>query len=94
METNDEYQMFKGLQRPLEFLGLQGRYISWAAITAGVSVLGFMLVYALMGFIIALAFAVVTISGGIGMILVKQRRGLYSKKTDKGIFIYAGKCKL
>lgn len=94
METNDEYQMFKGLQRPLEFLGLQGRYISWAAITAGVSVLGFMLVYALTGFIIALAFAVVTICLGIGMILVKQRRGLYSKKTDKGIYVYARKERL
>ena len=39
-----EYQMFKGLQRPLEFLGLQGRYITWAAITAGVGILGFMFV--------------------------------------------------
>ena len=29
-ETNMEYQMFKGLQRPLEFMGLQGRYITWA----------------------------------------------------------------
>ena len=27
-ETNMEYQMFKGLQRPLEFMGLQGRYIT------------------------------------------------------------------
>lgn len=33
-ETNMEYQMFKGLQRPLEFMGLQGRYITWAAVTA------------------------------------------------------------
>ena len=44
VETNMEYQMFKGLQRPLEFLGLQGRYITWAAITAGVGILGFMFV--------------------------------------------------
>ena len=42
-ETNMEYQMFKGLQRPLEFMGLQGRYITWAAVTAGVGILGFML---------------------------------------------------
>lgn len=35
--------MFKGLQRPLEFLGLQGRYIVWAAITAGISLLGFII---------------------------------------------------
>ncbi len=66
-ETNMEYPMFKGLQRPL----------------------GFMLVYALTGFLLALVFAAVSISAGIGMIMVKQRRGLYSKKTDKGIFIYA-----
>ena len=37
--------MFKGLQRPLEFLGLQGRYIVWAAITAGISLLGFIITY-------------------------------------------------
>lgn len=82
-------QMFTGLQRPLEFMGLQGRYITWAAITAGVGILGFMLVYALVGFIIALVFTVVSLSIGIGLIMIKQRRGLYTKKTDKGIFIYA-----
>lgn len=69
--------------------GLQGRYITWAAITAGVGILGFMLVYALVGFIIALVFTVVSLSIGIGLIMIKQRRGLYTKKTDKGIFIYA-----
>lgn len=88
-DTGMEYQMFKGLQRPLEFMGLQGRYITWAAITAGIGILGFMLVYALLGFLLALAFAVVSISCGIGLIMVKQRKGLYSKKTDKGIYIYA-----
>ena len=59
------------------------------AITAGVGILGFMLVYALVGFIIALVFTVVSLSIGIGLIMIKQRRGLYTKKTDKGIFIYA-----
>lgn len=88
-DTGMEYQMFNGLQRPLEFMGLQGRYITWAAVTAGVGILGFMLVYALLGFLLALAFAVVSISCGIGLIMVKQRKGLYSKKTDKGIYIYA-----
>lgn len=41
-----DYPMFKGLQRPLEFMGLQGRYITWAAITAAVGILGFLLVHA------------------------------------------------
>ncbi len=82
------YPMFKGLQRPLEFLGLQGRYITWAAITAAVGILGFMLVYILTNFIIGLAWAVLTISFGVGMIIIKSRRGLHSKKVEKGVFIY------
>ena len=93
-ESYTAYPMFKGLQRPLEFMGLQGRYITWAAITAAVGILGFMLVYAFTGFLIGLAFAVISISAGIGLIMVNQRRGLHSKKSDKGIFIYATMTKL
>ena len=83
--TYVEYPMFKGLQKPLEFLGLQGRYITWAAITAGTGILGFMLMFSLFGFLAGLGFAVVAISTGIGLILLKQK---------KGILIYANLCKL
>lgn len=93
-DSYTDYPMFKGLQRPLEFLGLQGRYITWAAITAATSILGFMIVYAFAGFLIGLAFAVISISTGMGLILVKQRKGLHSKKSEKGIFVYAAVCKL
>lgn len=88
-DTVQGCQMFTGLQRPLEFMGLQGRYITWAAITAGVGILGFMLVYALVGFVMALVFAVISISTGVVLIMIKQRRGLYTKKIDKGVFVYA-----
>ena len=93
-ETETEYPMFKGLQRPLEFMGLQGRYITWAAITAGVGILGFMIVYAIAGFIVGLVFAVVALSTGMTFIMVKQRKELHTKKTDKGIFVYANISKL
>ena len=93
-ETETEYPMFKGLQRPLEFMGLQGRYITWAAITAAVGILGFMIVYAVAGFIVGLVFAVVALSTGLAFIMVKQRKGLHTKKTDKGIFVYANISKL
>ena len=93
-DTDVEYPIFKGLQRPLEFMGLQGRYITWAAITAAVTLLGFMIVYAIAGFVIGLAFAVVALSSGIALIMFKQRKGLYSKKADKGIFVYATISKL
>ena len=37
------YPVFKGLQKPLEFMGVQGRYIYWAAAAAGGAIIGFIL---------------------------------------------------
>ena len=34
-EHYPDYPLFKGLQQPLELMGLQGRYIYWAAGVAG-----------------------------------------------------------
>lgn len=48
-----DYQVFKGLQRPLEFLGFQGRYIYWAAGTAGGAIVAFIIGYVAIGFVAA-----------------------------------------
>ena len=93
-ENYIDYPMFKGLQRPLEFMGLQGRYIYWAAATVGGTLLGFMLIYTLLGFLVGLIFAVVTLSVGSGLIILKQRKGLHSKKEDKGVFVYSSGSRL
>ena len=88
------YPMFKGLQRPLEFMGVQGRYIYWAAVTAGGGVLGFILGYCIFGFLVGLGALLTILTVGATLIFVKQRKGLHTKKTGKGIFIYAGAKKL
>ena len=93
-ESYIDYPMFKGLQRPLEFMGLQGRYIYWAAGTAGGTLLGFMLLYAIFGFIVGIIFAAITLCTGTGFILLKQRKGLHSKKANKGIFVYSSGSRL
>ena len=74
-----DYPLFKGLQRPLEVMGLQGRYIYWAAGTAGGAIAGFIAAYCLAGFVAV----------GIVLIIFKQRKGLHSKRTDRGVFVYA-----
>lgn len=84
-----EYPVFKGLQKPLELLGFQGRYIYWAAATAGGAVAGFIVGYLVAGFLVGLALAVVILSSGGVTIFVKQRKGLHSKKEEKGVFIFA-----
>lgn len=75
-----DYPLFKGLQKPLEFMGIQGRYIYWAAATAGGAIIGFIAAYCLMGIIAGLIVLVVAITTGVGLIMFKQRKGLHTKK--------------
>ena len=84
-----EYPVFKGLQRPLEFLGFQGRYIYWAAGTAGGGVVMFIIGYIVFGFLVGLALLTVVLAFGGVMTFLKQRKGLHSKNEDHGIFIFA-----
>lgn len=80
--------VYKGLQRPLEVLGLQGRYVWWGAGALFGSVIGFLICSILFGFIAALVVFTVIAGTGTVMIMVKQRHGLHSKHIDKGIFVY------
>ncbi len=87
--TYPSYQLFKGLQKPLEFLGMSGRYIKWAAIAAGSAILGFIIGFIIGGFFVGITILIV--SAGVGAILIfsKQRKGLHSKKIQKGVYVYS-----
>lgn len=82
------YPVFKGLQKPLEFMGIRGRFLTLAAAAIGVSFIGFILfsiaLGKLAGFIAMLVMAVV----GLIIIYIKQRGGLHNKRREKGIFVY------
>lgn len=85
---SDGYPVFKGLQKPLEFIGIRGRFLTLAAAAIGVSFVGFIVfsiaLGKLAGFIAMLVMAVI----GLVTIYVKQRGGLHNKKRQHGIFIY------
>lgn len=84
-----DYPLFKGLQRPLEFMGIQGRYIYWAAGAAGGAIVGFIIAYCLAGFVTGLVVLVSVLSTGIALIMLKQRKGLHTKKDSCGVYVYA-----
>ena len=84
-----DYPLFRGLQRPLEFMGLQGRYIYWAAGAVGGAILGFIIAYCIAGFVAGLIVLVAFVVTGAALVMFKQRRGLHSKKVDCGVFVYA-----
>lgn len=88
-ERYPDYPLFKGLQRPLEMMGLQGRYIYWAAGAAGGAIVGFIIAYCLLGFVTGLVVLATVLSTGIALIILKQRKGLHSKKNDRGVYVYA-----
>lgn len=39
--SQDGFPVFKGLQKPLEFMGIRGRFLTLAAVAIGVSFVGF-----------------------------------------------------
>ena len=89
MEANYAgYPVYKGLQMPLEFMGIRGRFILIAAVTFGVSFLGFIAGYVLFGLGIALLVLGVSAGGGLLTIYLKQRNGLHTKQKEKGIKHY------
>lgn len=88
MTMNQEgYPVFKGLQKPLEFMGIRGRFLTLAAAAIGVSFVGFI------GFSIALGkvagFIAMMVMALVGLITIyiKQRGGLHNKKRSRGIYI-------
>ena len=86
--NQEGYPVFKGLQKPLEFMGIRGRFLTLAAAGIGVSFVGFI------GFSIALGkiagFIAMMVMALVGLITIyiKQRGGLYNKKRARGIYIY------
>lgn len=78
------YPLFKGLQRPLELMGLQGRYIYWAAGAVGGAILGFILAYCLIGFLAGLLTLVASLAVGAGFILLKHIRGTSNRINYSG----------
>ena len=89
-----DYPLFRGLQRPLEFMGLQGRYIYWAAGAVGGAIIGFIIAYIIGGFVAGLVTLVAFVVTGAALVMFKQRRGLHSKKVDRGVFVYASSKRL
>lgn len=86
--NQEGFPVFKGLQKPLEFMGIRGRFLTLAALAIGVSFVGFILfsivLGKLAGFIAMLVMAVI----GLVTIFIKQRGGLHNKRRGKGIYIY------
>ena len=84
----DGFPVFKGLQKPLEFMGIRGRFLTLAAVAIGVSFVGFIAFSIVLGKLAGFVAMLVMAAVGLVTIFVKQRGGLHNKKRAKGIYVY------
>lgn len=81
------YPFFKGLQKPLEFLGLRGRYIYWGFGTVMGAILSFIIGYIISGFLLGLIIFGIILGSGASFLFYRQNKGLHTKKIVRGIYI-------
>lgn len=86
--TFNSYPVFKGLQKPLEFMGIRGRFLTYAAAAIGASFVGYIIFSILMGKLAGFIAMVVMAAIGLASIYLKQKTGLHNKKKSRGVFIY------
>jgi len=82
------YPVLKGLQKPLEFQGIRGRFLTWAAAIVAGAFFSFVIVRMFASQVMAFVIALLIIGGGYLLIRIKQKEGLFKKNKEKGIIIY------
>ena len=87
-KNEPSYEVLKGLQRPIEFKGIRGRFLLWAAGTIAAAFFGFVIIKILLGEGLAFLVAIVSLVGGYIIILLKQKEGLYKKQRNKNVVVY------
>ena len=81
------YPVFKGLQKPLEFMGIRGRFLFYIAGAIAIGFLGYLICSFVVGQVLGLIFLTVISVCGYGGSFFLQRKGLHSKKKDKSTLI-------
>lgn len=86
-ETHPNYSVYKGLQKPLIFKGLKGKFIY----IGGACVVGALLLCAIVSTISSFIWGgitlIVVMFGGLGITSKLQKKGLHKKDKRKGIYI-------
>lgn len=82
------FPVYKGLQKPLEFMGIRGRFLTMAAAAIGVSFVGFIVVSIIFGKLAGFIAMLVMAISGLVIIFIKQKTGLHNKRRSSGIYIY------
>ncbi|WP_316847078.1 DUF4133 domain-containing protein [Pedobacter psychrodurus] len=89
-----QYPIYKGLQKPLSYKGLKGKFIAWGAAALALGLLSGGLSGALVNMYLGSAVTLLSIPVMFSFILYRQKKGLHSRQRDRGIFIQPSRLKI
>lgn len=88
MTEEKHYPVYKGLQMPIEFMGIRGRFLVFAAMGIGGSFISFLIVSLIFNQLVGFIVMVGCIITSLLSIYIKQKQGLHSKEICKNILVY------
>lgn len=80
-------QVYRGIQKPLEFMGLRGRYVYVAVGTVFSAIILFIILYLVFGLLVAFVLVLIILLCASVWIYTNQKKGLHSKKAIKTVYI-------
>lgn len=88
------YPIYKGLQKPLSFKGLKGKYIAWGVLSLVCGLLIGGLLSALINIYLGGVACIILTAGFLAFTLLRQKGGLHSKSRERSLMIYPNKLKI
>ncbi|TPE39712.1 DUF4133 domain-containing protein [Pontibacter mangrovi] len=85
--TEKGYAVYRGLQRPLVFRSLKGRYIYWGLGCVLSGFLAAVLLSVSVSFLAGGLAQLLLTFGGLSYTLRRQRRGLHPKTRARGVYL-------
>lgn len=83
----NNYKIYKGLQKPLVFKGFKGKFIYWALGGCGISIVIGGIIAATISNLVGTLIIIVLAIGTLMYVTKKQKEGLYSRQKSYGLFI-------
>lgn len=88
-----KFPLYKGLQKPLTYRGFKGKYIYWGLASLFLGLIIGSIFASIASIFLAAFAALCTMALGLCYTLLKQKKGLFNKRVDKGIFIHQSSAK-
>lgn len=87
MKEGREFNLYKGLQKPLVFKYFKGKFIYWGVGSILFGLVSCMVLASAVNIGVGILALIVILGGGLGYTAFMQNKGLHSKTKNNGVFI-------